>query len=711
MNSSDHGRAPDPSAYPASWADRADGSGEWEIGHSLVGHFLARSPIGMAVMDTDLRYVWINEALEQLGGVDREERLGKRLSDVLPKLDAASIESVMREVLESGRPAVDVEYHGRTSAEPDHEHAYSTSFFRLEDDSGTVRGVCYMVLDVTDRWRARERLSLLSRAGAWTARTLDVFRLSEGLAAVCVPDLADLITVDLLDAVLQGETFYGSLPGQQRLRRVALLSADGAAPNGLAAVGHLVRFAADSPGARCLAGGAPHRRILTARECEGWIAADALQGPPAPSLGPCAVMLVPIRTHGSVVGMTTLLRRPPREAFDEDDLLVADEIVGRAALGVENARQYTKERNTALALQRFLLPRRIAAQPTVEVATRYLPSGGGVGGDWFDVIPLSGARVALVIGDVVGHGINAAASMGRLRTAVRTLADLDLPPEEILAHLDDLMLGLIAEDGPDDAGRVPSELGATCLYAVYDPVARTCVMARAGHPPPAVVDPGGTVEFPELPAGPPLGLGGLPFESAEVELAEGSLLALYTDGLFEIRGQDPDIALNRLRAALTAVDRPLDDMCGEALDTLEPERRDDDVALLIARTHGLGADRVAVLDVPSDPAAVSSARAFAQRCLDGWGLGDLGFTAELLVSELVTNAIRHASGPIRLRLIRESVLTCEVFDASNVSPRLRHARTLDEGGRGLFLVAQLSRRWGTRYTADGKMIWAELELR
>ncbi|MET9735576.1 SpoIIE family protein phosphatase [Streptomyces sp. NPDC006458] len=679
------------------------------MSHSLVGQFLARSPIGMAVMDTDLRYVWINDALARLGGVTGDERLGKRLRDVLPRLDAQAIESVMQEVLESGTSAVDVEYHGRTPADPDREHAYSTSFFRLEDASGVVRGVCYMVLDVTDRWRARERLTLLSRAGAWTARTLDVFRLADGLAEVCVPDLADLITVDLLDSVLQGEPARdGALSGVQPLRRVARRDTGDDGAGALAEAGRLVQFPPDSPGARCLTGGDSLRASVPARSIAGWVPVEPLPGPDGPDLGPCSVMLIPVRTRATVVGMTTMLRRASREAFDEDDLLVADEIVGRAALGVENARQFTRERNTALTLQRFLLPRQLAVQPTVEVATRYLPSGGGVGGDWFDVIPLSGARVALVIGDVVGHGIHAAASMGRLRTAVRTLAGLDLPPEEILAHLDDLMLGLIAEEPPEDHGHAPSELGATCLYAVYDPVARTCVMARAGHPPPAVVAPHSAVVFPDLPPGPPLGLGGLPFESAEMELAEGSVLALFTDGLFEVRGQDPDVGLARLSAALSPPDRPLEAMCGAVLETLHG--REDDVALLIARTHGLGADRVASWDLPFEPAAVRGARALARQCLGTWGLSDLSFTTELLVSELVTNAIRHATGPIRLRLIRDTVLTCEVLDTSSASPRLRHARTLDEGGRGLFLVAQMSRRWGTRYTAAGKIIWAEQTL-
>jgi anti-sigma regulatory factor (Ser/Thr protein kinase) len=233
-------------------------------------------------------------------------------------------------------------------------------------------------------------------------------------------------------------------------------------------------------------------------------------------------------------------------------------------------------------------------------------------------------------------------------------------------------------------------------------------MARAGHPPPAIVAPDGSVSFPDLPTGPRLGMGGMPFQSAEFELAEGSLLALFTDGLLEAGGRDQAQGLDRLRTVLAHPHRPLEQTCGAVLDALLTGPPDDDVALLVARTHALGPDHVASWQLPSDPAVVSQARVLASRCLEGWGLEDPVFTAEVIVSELVTNAIRHASGPIQLRLIRQNALICEVADSSSTSPRLRHARTTDEGGRGLFLVAQLSRRWGTRYTPDGKIIWAEL---
>lgn len=253
-------------------------------------------------------------------------------------------------------------------------------------------------------------------------------------------------------------------------------------------------------------------------------------------------------------------------------------------------------------------------------------------------------------------------------------------------------------------------LGATCLYAVYDPVTQLCTMARAGHPPPVVVTPDGRVSFPELPAGPPLGLGGMPFETAEISLPEGSLIGLYTDGLIEGRDRDPDLGMSRLGGALAQRGLPLDALCASVVDQLVPVPQPDDVALLLARTHELSADHVASWEVPTDPAAVAGVRARTARVLRSWDLEELEMTTELIVSELVTNAVRYATGPIRLRLLRQSVLICEVSDTSSTSPRLRHARTTDEGGRGLFLVAQLTRRWGTRYTADGKIIWTEQEL-
>lgn len=362
----------------------------------------------------------------------------------------------------------------------------------------------------------------------------------------------------------------------------------------------------------------------------------------------------------------------------------------------------------AVALQRSLLPRELPEQTAVEVAHRYLPARSGVGGDWFDVLPLSGARVALVVGDVVGHGLHAAATMGRLRTAVHNFSALDLPPDELLTSLDDLVARLDHDAGADADGS--GIIGATCLYAIYDPVSRRCSAARAGHPPPALVHPDGTVDFPDLPAGPPLGLGGLPFETAEFTVADGSQLVLYTDGLIEDRHRDIDIGLQRLRTALARPDRPPEQTCDAVLNALLPTTPDDDVALLIARTRGLNAEDVAIWDVPTDPTAVGDVRTAAAQQVTDWGLDDAAFTTELVLSELVTNAIRYADGPVQVRLLRDRSLICEVSDSSSTSPRLRRAATTDEGGRGLFLVAQLTERWGTRYTPNGKVIWTEQPL-
>ncbi|WP_237703047.1 SpoIIE family protein phosphatase [Candidatus Protofrankia datiscae] len=431
--------------------------------------------------------------------------------------------------------------------------------------------------------------------------------------------------------------------------------------------------------------------------------------------------MVPLLARGTTLGLAVFLRHRTPDLFDTDDLLLAEEITARAALCIDNARRYTHERNTVLALQRSMLPQRTSPYVAVAVASRHPSagsgSGAGVGGDWFDVVPLSGGRVALVVGDVVGHGIQALATMGRLRLAVRTLADMDMPPDELLTHLDDLVLRLAdradREEGPgaeEMQTAAAGEIGATCLYAVYDPLFRRCTLARAGHPVSAVVAPDGTVDFPELPAGPPLGLGGLPFESVELELPDGSLIALFTNGLIESGESGADAGFDRLSRALTASDSTssLEQICDNVLDALLPGGvPSDDVAVLLARTQGMDASQVAIWDLPADPAVVAQARQMATDQLAAWGLEEASFVTELVVSELVTNAIRHAVAPIQLRLIHESSLICEVSDASSTAPHLRRARVFDEGGRGLLLVAQLTQRWGTRHTPHGKIIWAE----
>ncbi|MFE0329769.1 SpoIIE family protein phosphatase [Streptomyces sp. NPDC058960] len=555
---------------------------------------------------------------------------------------------------------------------------------------------------------ARKRLELLHDASVRIGTTLDVTRTAEELAEVTVPRFADLAVVDLPDSVLLGEE-PGPLGGHTPLRRVALGSVREELP--VYGIGDLVQYVPSTPQVRCLETGQSVLEPVLS-EAEGWIAQDPARFGRALTEGIHSLITVPLRARGTILGVVSFYRSEKPTPFEDDDLSLAQELAGRAAISIDNARRFTREHNTALALQRSLLPRGRPEQNAVEVAYRYLPAQAGVGGDWFDVIPLSGARVALVVGDVVGHGLHAAATMGRLRTAVHNFCSLDLPPDDLLTHLDDLVgrldrgEGWAVEPTYPDAGIV----GATCLYVVYDPVSRRCTLTRAGHPVPAVVGPDGGVDFVDLPSGPPLGLGGTPFETVELELAEGSQLVLYTDGLIEDRVRDIDTGLDKLRSVLACPGRAPEDTCEAVLDALLPTRPSDDVALLVARTHALGPKRVAEWEFPSDPAVVARAREAVIGQMSAWGLGELGYTTELVASELVTNAIRHATGPVQLRLLRDRALICEVSDGSSTSPRLRRARNEDEGGRGLFLVAQLTERWGTRYTTDGKIIWTEQSL-
>jgi serine phosphatase RsbU (regulator of sigma subunit)/anti-sigma regulatory factor (Ser/Thr protein kinase) len=446
-----------------------------------------------------------------------------------------------------------------------------------------------------------------------------------------------------------------------------------------------------------------------------WVAGHETRTARVAEYGFHSVMATPLRARGITLGVAVFARIGGSPPFEPDDLILVEELAGRAAVGVDNARRYTRERTNALTLQRSLLPRDLPKQAAVEVAYRYLPAGtgAGVGGDWFDVVPLSGTRVALVVGDVVGHGIHASATMGRLRTAVRTLADVDLPPDELLTHLDDLVTHLSTDEedlAPDEPYVVSGEIGATCLYAVYDPVSRVCTFASAGHVPPVVLLPDGTARVVELTPGPLLGVGGLPFECTELELPEGSLLAFCTDGLVEGRDRDVGLGLDRLCECLAGPVASLETTCDAILKALLPKSPSDDVALLLARTRALHADQVAAWSLPSDPSIVADARAQTTRQLTAWGLEEAAFVTELVVSELVTNAIRYGAVPIGLRLIRDRTLICEVSDASNTAPHLRRARTYDEGGRGLHMVAQLTQGWGTRQSPLGKTIWAEQSL-
>ncbi len=422
-------------------------------------------------------------------------------------------------------------------------------------------------------------------------------------------------------------------------------------------------------------------------------------------LGVCgkqAWAYLPLVVSGRVVGLCVVSFARPRLLTGAERALMST-LSGLIAQALERARLFDAEHARSQALQRALLPRQLPELPAVTAAARYLPAGRGmdVGGDWYDVIPLSADRVALVIGDVMGHGLPEAVIMGRVRTALQTLSDLELPPDEVLAHLNDLVYGL----GDDSF--------VTCLYAIYDPTTSSCTVARAGHPPPAVVCPDGTVQFAQAGADPPLGVAGPPFEVSELPIPDGALLVLYTDGLIGSASCDPAVGMGRMAGLLRALKAEgLDRMCDSLTRALLPDdqQRPDDAALLVARVRATAPDAVATWPLPEDPRAAGDARRHVRDQLASWQLEELTTTTELVVSELVANVVRHARGPYRLRLLRSRSLVCEVFDGSLTTPRPRRAAWTDEGGRGLQLIAALCDRWGTRNVTTGKVIWTEQSL-
>ncbi|MEU0298236.1 SpoIIE family protein phosphatase [Streptomyces sp. NPDC006175] len=639
----------------------------------------------------------------------------RRLLHLPPDIEGTPVaelglDPVTTGLLTSGRSATDEVY-----AVGDRVLAISQ---RATDTHGGPPGSVTTLRDTTELQAltgsaamARGRLKLLYDAGTEIGTALDVVRTCEELTEFATARFADYATVDLAEGVLRGEEPTTARATTDGLRRSAFSGPRD--DTGLHPLGSVIRFLETTDlGAGLLRGEAVLDTDLARRA--GWQQQNQERAERILESGFHSMMAVPMRARGVLLGAALFWRARSPEPFEEEDLSVAEELVARAAVSIDNARRYSREHNVAVTLQRSLLPQGLPDQSAIDAAYRYLPAQaglgglGGVGGDWFDIIPLPGARVALVVGDVVGHGLHAAATMGRLRTAVHNFSTLDLPPDELLWHLDELVTR-IDQDESAEGSEGGDVTGATCLYAIYDPASGRCTMARAGHLQPVIVSPEGEAVFADVPGGPPLGLGGMPFETLDLEMAENSRLVLYTDGLVEDRHRDIDEGLEMLRESLAGhPDRTPEETCQAVLRALVPAKARDDIALLVGRTRCLAPENVAVWDVPSEPSAVARVRSEVSRKLNEWNLFEEAFTTELILSELVTNAIRYANGPIGVRLIRDRTLICEVSDRSSTSPHLRQAAGMDEGGRGLFLVAQLAERWGTRYTDDGgKVIWTE----
>ncbi|MER7795393.1 SpoIIE family protein phosphatase [Streptomyces sp. NPDC097640] len=689
-------------------------AGQSEEARLLSDWTLDQMPVPVAIYDTRVRLVDANAAMTRITGRRLEEMRGLRLREMDPRPVFQELDRLQEQVLRTGE-GVRHESYGRGMSGVPGKRARACYLIPIKDAAGRVRGMSALVFDDTEQHWARRRLTIVNEASVRIGTTLDVTRTAQELADVAVGRFADFVTVDLLDSIYHGqEPAVGPASRAVDFRRIAQQSVLPGCPEASLEAGGADSWPEYSPPAQALTTGRGVRHTVRDPEFRRWTDEVPRRAEAVRRYGMHSVMAVPMSARGTTLGVAMFYRHRTREPFDDDDLLLAEEITARAAVCVDNARRYTRERAVSLAIQRSMLPRHGMRQAAASIASRYLPAGtaAGLGGDWFDVIRLSGARIGLVVGDVVGHGVHAVATMGRLRTAVRTLADIGLPPDELLTHLDDLVIRLDEEEAhtAGEGKGTAGELGATCLYGVYDPITRTASFASAGHPAPVVVTPGGAVTLPRVPPGPPLGVGGLPFETVDLELPEDSTLVLYTDGLLRSAASDPDEGLALLCRALAGRAESPERVCQSVLDALTPERGGDDIALLVARTRTLDAGCVAIRDVPATPATVAEARRWASRQLMAWGMEEAVFTTELVVSELVTNAIRHASSPIQLRLIHDTGLICEVSDASSTAPHMRRARSFDEGGRGLLLVAQLTQRWGTRQTAHGKVIWAEQSL-
>jgi len=695
-------------------ADPDEGTSAARPGHdgvdrAVMNALFTESPVGLYIVDTELRIIRFNTASAGVRGLRGEEVIGRPLRELAPLLVTEANERMLRKVVDTGEPIIDLVQRGSPPSDPDQEHVYSVSALRLVGQDDQVIGAATIVIDVTERYRARERLELLDRASSVIGTTLDVTRTAEELTEVAVPKLADAVAVDVLDPVFQGQALApGPVGDDATLRRTAFRSSPEGRLRPAFPVGTVNVISPPTPFTQCLSDLRP-RLIRDVETAADWLMHEPLRAERIRAARVDSLVVVPLAARGVVLGVAAFYRwRGP--AFDEDDLTTAAELAARTAVCVDNARRYTRESRAARALQHSLLPARLPEQNAVEVSYCHVPADEAAG--WYDVIPLAGARVALVVGTVGKDGLRAAAAAGRLRAAVHTLAALDLPPDELLAHLDDLMVRLGGEpaEHSDEGAPVRAPSGATCVYAVYDATSGDCVFARAAHPAPEIVHPDGTVAAFRVPDGPPLGLNRAPFESCRVHLPAGSLLAFYTPELLRCLRGRPRRSLQRLRRQLAHSERSVQDMCDAAIYSLLQEPPRKDVVLLAARTRRLDGDRIASWTFPSDPTIVAAARNLTASQLAAWGLTELDFTTALLVSELVTNAIRYAGGKIQLRLIRDTSLTCEVSDGSSTAPHVRHPRASDEGGRGLLLVAQLAERWGTRQTAEGKIIWAEQAL-
>ncbi|GHF21380.1 hypothetical protein GCM10014715_89400 [Streptomyces spiralis] len=684
------------------WEVRTAGDVATEMDRAVLKAAFTQFPVGLHVLDDQLRVVRVNTATRAMRRASVDRLIGRHFFEVYGVEDPDAEEVIAREVLATGVPVINRLVRGSVRPGAGPPGIFSVTTMRMQNDRGDVLGLVVSAVDVTERERARLRLDILGAVRERVGRRLDVIDVCEEFVDAVVPAFSKIAVVEVVDEVIRGENPpLAPVDPEVPLRRVAFRGRMSAHP-----VGDIRHLPFGTPFTQALSDLEP--RLVPIEEDSVWLAADPARAEAIRVSEAHSLLVVPLALRGEVFGVVSFYRQEQEDPFDEEDIALARDACAHTALCIDNARRYALERAIAATVQRRSLPQQPVDLTTVEISHLHL-SGPEGGGAWFDAIPLSGARTALVVGEVAGRGMAAATAMGQLRTAVYSLAALDLGPDELLARLSDTAVRLAAERAALPAGdplhRVP--LTAGCSIAVYDPVDLTCTVARAGLPEPVVVHPDGACDTVSVPEGPVLaGSGDAPFATTTLALAEGSTLVMGTSA-FADEALAPG---GRLRALLEReAGQSVRDVCDALAYALGEEDLRDERLMLLARTRRLPADRVLTRELPDGPEAGPLARAATRRRLEHWRLeGDIASTAELVVSELVGNAVRYGTPPLSLRLIFDRVLTCEVSDAATSAPHVRHARTADETGRGLFIITSLAPNWGTRYHAQGKTVWAEL---
>ncbi|MFC9848902.1 SpoIIE family protein phosphatase [Streptomyces sp. NPDC060223] len=640
------------------------------------------------------------------------EELARGLPEILPSMSVGEGARIVAQVLELGYPVLEFSQNDRVPVTPDwgvprraERKARRERAARAAASGEPLPGEVQDEGEDLEYVAVRERLEFLNEVSGRIGTSLDLAQTILEVSRAVVPRFTDVAGTYLREQVVAGEGFPEGVPDTTTMwHRVALEHTDEPGRwDDVVPVGEAMPFPAHTPFFQCMTTGEPVLVPRISEQMGHMIAAQFEKRDIRPLITHRSMLVVPLKARNVVLGFMILLRHPERVEFNDMDRVTGAELAARAGLVLDNARMYTYQESVAETLQDSMLPHIAPRMAGCDIATRYLPGTllGRVGGDWFDSVKLPGSRTALVVGDVMGHGLNSAAMMGQLRTAVQTMAALDLPPAQLLRNLDDL------------AQRLGDNYLATCLYAVYDPIAGELHMGNAGHIPPVVVRAAdGRSELLDLPTGAPIGVGGVPFEAVRVRVEPGDRLVMCTDGLVEVRGEDIGVGLATLCESAAHPAASMDDACDTIIRALNTRGgRKDDVALLMARLNGIEPEDVAEWRLALDPVEAGRARAVVREQLHEWGLAALTDPAELMVSELVTNAVRHTrSRHIALRLVRGETLLCEVDDDDHTLPTLLSAGPEDEFGRGLRVVSTLAREWGTSRTTAGKTVWFELTL-